>query len=312
MIRITISFLIMTILGIAGFWSLTSPALFDLVRGDGLHAAAKPARDLDNGRALFAAGGCASCHMSPDQNDRTRLGGGIVLKTEFGLFYPPNISPDPQDGIGGWSETDFIRAMRDGISPSGQHYYPSFPYTSYRHMTPDDVADLFAFLKTLPAIGGTSRDHDLSFPYSVRRGLGVWKLAFLDADMLPSTGTMLDRGRYLVEGPGHCAECHSPRNLAGAIRKDLKFSGASDPEGTGWVSNITPHERGIGSWSREDIAELLRSGFTPEYDAVGGSMADVVKNTSQISDSDRLAMADYLKSLLPLAGIERPKRPEQP
>ncbi len=306
------SILILALFGFAGFWTVTSPALFDLLRGDGFHTATKSSRDFENGRNLFAVGGCASCHMSPDQNDRTRLGGGRVLKTEFGLFYAPNISPDLQDGIGGWSETDFIRAMRDGISPSGQHYYPSFPYTSYRHMTPDDVADLFFFLKTLSAVGGKSRQHDLSFPYSMRRGLGVWKLAFLDGDMLPSTGTMLERGRYLVEGPGHCAECHSPRNPAGAIRKELKFSGAVDAEGTGWVTNITPHERGIKTWNREDIAELLRSGFTPEYDAVGGSMADVVKNTSQISDTDRLAMAEYLKSLKPLAGLDRPKRPDQP
>lgn len=300
--------LIILLSGLALFWFLTSPFAFEIFRGAEIGNSAKTVRDLENGKTLFAVGGCASCHMSPNQADRNRLGGGLALKTKFGTFYPPNISSDTQDGIGAWSEADFIRAMREGISPEGLHYYPAFPYPSYRHMTSDDLADLFAYLKLQLAVKGKTPDHALEFPFTLRRGLGLWKFAFLDGSVMQAKGSSVERGRYLVEGPGHCGECHSPRNLAGAVRKDLKLSGGPDAEGRGWVSNITPHENGLATWSRDEIAELLKSGFNPDYDAVGGAMADVVKNTSQISDEDRLAIADYLKSITPLAGLPRPSK----
>lgn len=299
---------ILLLLGSAAFFVLSSPAAYEFLKGDGQLSATSSTRNIDRGKTLFAVGGCASCHMSPAQPDRTHLGGGLVLRTQFGNFNPPNISPNINDGIGAWSEDDFIRAMREGISPDGRHYYPAFPYTSYRHMNPDDLADLFAYLKTLTSIQGRAPQHDLSFPFNIRRALGLWKLLYLNGTVVPSAATPLEHGRYLVEGPGHCAECHSPRSLLGAQRNDLRFSGAPDAEGRGWVSNITPHERGIGTWSRDEIAELLKTGFTPDFDAVGGSMVDVVKNTSQLADEDRLAMAEYLKSLPPLAGLERPEK----
>jgi len=302
-------FVILVLFGSASFWTLTAPEFFNIVRGDGQILPQQTERNLDRGKTLFAIGGCASCHMTPEQNDRTRLGGGLALKTQFGTFYPPNISSDSKDGIGSWTERDFIRAMREGVSPDGRHYYPAFPFTSYRHMAPDDLADLLAYLKSLPAVQHRASAHDLAFPFNVRRGLGLWKLAFLDGSVIASSGSKLDEGRYLVEGPGHCAECHSPRNIAGAIRVEFKFSGGPDAEGKGWVSNITPHERGIGAWSQDEIAELLKSGFTPEFDAVGGSMVDVVKNTAQLSDEARMAMAAYLKSLPPRAGLDRPAKP---
>jgi mono/diheme cytochrome c family protein len=300
---------ILAVIGAAGFWLATSPAAYEAVRADGRNTPTA-ARNVDNGRTMFHAGGCASCHAVPGESDRTKLGGGLALHSPFGTFYVPNISPDPKDGIGSWSQAAFIKAMREGVSPDGRHYYPAFPYTSYQRMSADDLADLFAYIKTLPPVSGRVRDHDLPFPFTVRRGLGLWKLAFLDGRALepdPSKSPEWNRGRYLVEGPGHCAECHSPRTLAGNIESGKRFSGGPDPEGKGFVPNITSDKSGLGGWSKGDIAELLKTGFTPEYDAVGGSMAPVIKNTSQLSDADRAAMAEYIKSLPPVPSPPRAK-----
>jgi len=266
--------------------------------------------DLDNGKDLFHVGGCASCHATPAQEDRTRLGGGLALKTDFGTFRPPNISPDPRHGIGAWSELEFANAMLRGIGRGGEHLYPSFPYTSYQRMSLNDVRDLFAFTKTLPPDATPSAAHELPFPFNLRRALGLWKLLYLDGKTFvpdPSREAQLNRGAYLIEGPGHCAECHSPRDVLGGIQADRRFSGGPNPEGKGWVPNITPHPDGLASWSANDIAYLLESGFTPEYDSVGSSMADVVTNASKLSAGDRAAMAAYLKSLPPRPGKPPPR-----
>ena len=265
--------------------------------------------DLANGETMFHAGGCASCHATPGEEDKTRLGGGLALNTAFGTFRAPNISPDPQHGIGSWSEIEFVNAMLRGIGRNGEHLYPSFPYTSYQRMTVDDVRDLFAFMKTLPAVERPSEPHDLKFPFNVRRAVGLWKLLYMDGRTFqpdPTREADLNRGAYLVEGPGHCAECHSPRDSLGGIIPERRFAGGPDPEGKGWVPNITPHEDGLASWSANDIAYLLESGFTPDYDSVGSSMADVVANTSKLSAEDRAAIAAYLKSLPPRPGA-RPR-----
>jgi mono/diheme cytochrome c family protein len=265
--------------------------------------------DLANGETMFHAGGCASCHATPGQEDKTRLGGGVALNTAFGTFRAPNISPDPQHGIGSWSEIEFVNAMLRGVGRNGEHLYPSFPYTSYQRMTVDDVRDLFAFMKTLPAVDRPSEPHDLQFPFNVRRAVGLWKLLYMDGRTFqpdPTREAALNRGAYLVEGPGHCAECHSPRDSLGGIIPERRFAGGPDPEGKGWVPNITPHEDGLASWSVSDIAYLLESGFTPDYDSVGSSMADVVANTAKLSAEDRTAIAAYLKSLPPRPGA-RPR-----
>lgn len=265
--------------------------------------------DLANGETMFHAGGCASCHATPGEEDKTRLGGGLALNTAFGTFRAPNISPDPQHGIGSWSEIEFVNAMLRGVGRNGEHLYPSFPYTSYQRMTVDDVRDLFAFMKTLPAVDRPSEPHDLEFPFNVRRAVGLWKLLYMDGRTFqpdPTREADLNRGAYLVEGPGHCAECHSPRDSLGGIIPERRFAGGPDPEGKGWVPNITPHEDGLASWSVSDIAYLLESGFTPDYDSVGSSMADVVANTSKLSAEDRAAIAAYLKSLPPRPGA-RPR-----
>jgi len=254
--------------------------------------------NLANGRTMFLIGGCSSCHAVPGQKDATRLGGGLALNSPFGTFYVPNISPDFEDGIGRWSEIDFVVAMRTGVSPTGMHLYPAFPYTSYHLMTSDDVRDLFAYLKTLPAVKGRVRDHDLGFPFNIRSLIGYWKLLFLDRGVLapnPAQSAQWNRGAYLVNGPGHCAECHSPRNILGAIIAGRRFTGGQSPTGQGGVPDITQAK--LHDWKVSDFVETLDTGMTPDADRVGGLMVDVVANTRQLSAADRQAIAVYLKSL---------------
>ena len=292
--RILLAVLIMALVGAAGFWFLTRP--------ETISASELPAHqpNLDNGKVMFFAGGCAACHATPKQDDRLRLGGGMELKSPYGSFYPPNISPHPKDGIGAWSEADFVTAMMKGTSPDGRHYFPSFPYTSYQRMTLADLRDMFAFIKTLPPVEGRVRDHDIRFPYNMRLALGGWKFLFLDGRPFtpdPNRPAEWNRGAYLVNAPGHCAECHSPRNLLGGLVENKRFAGGPNPEGEGTIPNITQHA--LGEYTVKDIARILETGETPE-DTVGGSMVAVVRNTSQLPPSDRAAMADYIKSLPPV------------
>jgi len=254
--------------------------------------------DPGSGKRVFDAGQCASCHTSPGQPDRLRLGGGMALSTPVGTLRPPNISPHLSDGIGRWSAVEVANAVTSGVSPSGQHYYPAFPYTSYAKMEVADLRDLVAYLRTLPAVAGRPSPHGLSFPFTIRRGIGLWKLLFLDATPLrpePSRGEDWQRGRYLVEALAHCAECHSPRNLAYAVKTDDRFAGGLNPEQAGSAPNITPAR--IGSWSQADIAEVLTSGRTPDLRYVGATMAEVVTNMAQLPASDRAAIAAYIRSL---------------
>lgn len=283
------------VVGVPAFWFLTSPKA---VSPSAVLVPLAYTPNLENGRTMFLIGGCASCHAVPKQEDATRLGGGLALPTAFGTFYVPNISSDAKDGIGSWSESQFIAAMRYGVSPSGQHLYPAFPYTSYHLMRTEDLRDLFAYLKTLPAISGAVRDHALTFPFSIRRAVGLWKLLFLDDAPFrpdPSQSAQWNRGAYLVNGPGHCAECHSPRNFLGAIDSGRRFTGGPSPTGQGGVPDITQAK--LHAWKVEDFAEVLDSGMTPDADRVGGAMVEVVATTRQLAAADREAIAVYLKSL---------------
>jgi mono/diheme cytochrome c family protein len=283
-------------LALAAFWFLTIPNTVPA------SALAPRTPDLANGKTMFHAGGCASCHAIPKQEDKTKLGGGLALASPFGTFYVPNISSDRTDGVGAWSEAQFVTAMVKGISPAGEHLFPAFPYTSYQRMTLDDIRDLFAYLKTLPAVTGKVRDHALPFPFNIRRTLGLWKFLFLDGRPFtadPSQSAQWNRGSYLVNAPGHCAECHSPRNMLGAVKRNLRFTGGPSPDGKGGVPNITQQK--LKNWTVTDIADTLTTGMTPDADFVGGSMVEVVRNTSQLSEPDREAMATYIKSL-PAAG----------
>ena len=205
---------IVAVVGAAALWVVTIPATIPA------GALVPYSPNLDNGKTMFHAGGCATCHPTPNHQDKTQLGGGLGLKTPFGTFFPPNISPDRDDGIGGWSEADFVTAMWKGTSPGGRHYYPVFPYTSYQRMKMEDARDLFAYLKTLPPVKGKTREHELPFYLNIRRMVGGWKFLFLDGEPFkpdPSKSVQLNRGAYLVNAAGHCAECHSTRNFLGAI-----------------------------------------------------------------------------------------------
>jgi mono/diheme cytochrome c family protein len=300
--KLVISVVILAVIGAAVFWLATMPKTVS-ASALGAHTP-----NLENGKTMFYAGGCPACHATPNMEDKTRLGGGMALKTIFGTFYPPNISSDQKDGIGGWSEANFASAMLKGTAPDGSHYYPVFPYTSYQRMKLDDVRDLFAYLKTLPAVQGKVRDHDLPIHFKWRRTLGGWKFLFLDGKELApdsSKSAQWNRGAYLANGPSHCVECHSPRNLLGGIIQSQRFAGGPDPEGgDGWVPNIT--QAGIGDYSERDIERILESGDQPNGDSVGGAMTPVVGNTSQLSAADRAAIAAYVKSLPPVEGPKKP------
>lgn len=289
-------------LGFAGYFVLTAPFTWSALHPT-RDVADGNAANLVNGEALFYAGGCGTCHATPTQKLQTVLGGGLALTSGFGTFYMPNISPHQTDGIGAWTSEQFTRAMREGVSANGDHQYPSFPYTSTQRMTANDLRDMFAFIKTLPPVTGKARDHDLSFPFTMRRGVGLWKLLFLDGEaLLPNArkSQSWNRGRYLVEGPAHCAECHSQRNLIGATKSDMRFAGAPDPEGHDYIPNITQDETGIGFWSQRQITDYLTTGTTPIGTQAGESMTAVVANLAHLTPDDRAAMAEYIKSLAPI------------
>jgi mono/diheme cytochrome c family protein len=286
----------LVLLGGAAFWLLTAPRAVEAEALAGLSG------DAARGERVFGIGGCAGCHSAEGAKgeDRLVLSGGRRFATEFGTFVAPNVSPDPQAGIGGWSFPDFATAVLRGVSPDGRHYYPAFPYASYVRMTMQDVADLWAYWETLPASDAASAPHEIGFPYSIRRGLGLWKLVGVDpawVGQVPEGDEILARGRYLVEGPGHCGECHTPRDATGVLDRDRWLKGAPNPEGPGTIPDISPTGKDVSGWSAAEIADYLGTGFTPEYDTVGGLMVEVVENLSGLPDEDRAAIAAYLKAL---------------
>ncbi len=259
--------------------------------------------NLANGETLFWAGGCASCHAAPDATGDAlkTLSGGQALPSPFGTFHMPNISPDPQHGIGAWTVAEFGDAMTRGVGKQGEHLYPSFPYNSYARMTPQDINDLFAYLKTLPASTNDAPDHDLPFPFNIRLSLGGWKFLYFDKGQprveLANASADVVRGQYLVEGLGHCGECHTPRDALGGFLKRQWLAGGPNPEGEGKIPDIRPESATIGSWTQADIANYLETGFTPDFDSAGGSMVKVQQNMARIPAEDRNAIAAYLKAL---------------
>jgi len=292
--------ILLAVLGLAVFWFITAPVT--------LAASDLPDHepDVENGAYVFVAAGCSSCHAAPGAEDEEKLvlSGGLALTTPFGDFYVPNISPDPDHGIGEWTLAEFVTSMKYGIGRSGEHLYPAFPYTSYQRIPVEDIIDLKAYLDTLPPSTNDAPPHELPFPFNIRRGLGLWQLVYVDGMTFepdPGLDAELNRGAYLVGGPGHCGECHSPRNVIGGIDQSRAYSGGPAPEGDGTIPNITPDpDTGLGDWSEGDLVELLTSGFTPEFDSVGGAMAAVVRNTAQLTEDDRHAIAAYLKALPPV------------
>ena len=288
--RLLAALVVLGLIGLAVFWFVTAPPAA---------LAAVPQGDVERGERLFWAAGCASCHVEDGAatTDAPLLAGGKRFDTPFGQFVAPNISSDPEHGIGAWTDEELVTAISLGVSPEGQHYFPAFPYTSYGLAELQDVSDIVAFLRTLPASDRASEEHDVPFPFNVRRSVGGWKLLFRPrayAVAVPD-GPAKD-GQYLAEALAHCGECHTPRGPLGNQLRGRWMAGAPNPSGKGTIPNVTPAEL---DWSEADIAEYLKSGFTPEFDTAGGSMALVVEHTARLTDEDRAAIAAYVKALPP-------------
>lgn len=257
---------------------------------------------VERGRYLATAGDCVACHSVPGGKP---YAGGLAFKLPFGTIYSSNITPDRQHGIGGWSDAQFVRAMRHGIDDQGHELYPAFPYTAYANMSTDDLLAIRAYLQTLAPVSAAVEPNRLSFPFNQRYLMRAWKLFNgpqhpLERDA--SRSPEWNRGAYLVEGPGHCAECHTPRNFLYGLNRSRNYAGAVTQ---GWKAyNITSDpEVGIGSWSVEEIAAYLGTGHAPGRGAASGSMAEAVSlSLRHLTPQDLRAMAVYLHSLPPQPG----------
>jgi mono/diheme cytochrome c family protein len=251
---------------------------------------------VERGEYLVRAGGCFSCHTVPGGQ---KLAGGRALATPFGAFYSPNITPDPETGIGRWTDTQFLRALREGMRPDGANYFPVFPYTSFTGITDSDALAIKAYLFSLPAVRQQNRPHDVPFPFSWRFLQTGWKLLFFTPrpfQPTPNRSVAYNRGAYLVTALAHCGECHTPRNFLGALRSSQWLAGTPDGPDGQLVPNITADPAtGIGKWDKDDIVELLRTGATPEQSKVKGAMRETIQDgLKYLSEDDLEAIADYL------------------
>jgi len=252
------------------------------------------------GEYLFAAAGCLTCHTSEGGKP---LAGGRSFETAYGTFYSPNISPDPETGIGDWTRSQFIRAVKHGESPDGSAYFPVFPYPSYRLMSDTDAGALFDYLTTQAPQRQENREHDLPW-WLTRWMMNLWQWLMQEEPSPPPTEPQLSRGRYLVDALGHCGECHSPRNWAGVSDRSRYLAGSKQgPEGE-TVPNITPYRGdGLGKWDADDLEYFLESGALPDGDYTGSLMTEVIDNsTSRLTAADRQAMVVYLRSIEPIPG----------
>ena len=266
-----------------------------------LSAHASAQGDAKRGEYLAKAGGCLGCHTE-DKKDAVPFAGGRALKTPFGTFFGPNITPHPQAGIGRWTEADFVRAIRHGERPDGANYFPAFPYPSFTKIRDNDLRDLWAYLRALPPSNRPSQPHDLGFPFGWRFLVTFWKWFFFTPGPfsdLPGVSQAVNRGAYLVQALGHCGECHTPRNFLGGSRSSRALAGGKGPEGKN-VPNLTP--TGLKKWNDKDLADFLTTGLTPDGDVPAESMAEVIRNTtSQLAPQDLAATIAYLRSLAPIA-----------
>jgi mono/diheme cytochrome c family protein len=251
---------------------------------------------VTRGEYLVRAGGCFSCHTATGGQ---KLAGGRALATPFGTFYTPNITSDQETGIGRWTDAQFLRALREGVSPDGANYFPVFPYTSFTGITDSDALAIKAYLFSLPTVHEQNRPHDVAFPFSWRFLQTGWKLLFFTPGPFkpaPDRSAAYNRGAYLVTALAHCGECHTPRNFLGATRSGWRLAGTPDGPDGQLVPNITPDPgTGIGKWDKDDVVELLRTGTTPEQSRVKGAMREVIEDgLKYLSDNDLKAIADYL------------------
>ncbi len=262
--------------------------------------------DAKRGEYLAKAGGCVGCHTEQKQG-AVPFAGGRALKTPFGTFFGPNITPHPQAGIGRWTEADFVRAMREGVRPDGAAYFPAFPYPSFTNISDADLRDLWAYLRTLPQSSRASQAHDLGFPFGWRFLVRPWKWLFFSPGPFvpdPKASATVNRGAYLVQALGHCGECHTPRNALGAMNRSRFLAGGKGPDGKG-TPNLTPTR--LKKLSDAELREFLAKGLTPDGDVPGEAMAEVIQNTtSQLTPEDLEALIAYLRSLPPLP--EEPRK----
>jgi mono/diheme cytochrome c family protein len=256
--------------------------------------------DVARGAYLVKAGGCLGCHTA-EAKDAAPFAGGRALKTPFGTFYGPNITPHPQAGIGQWTEADFARAMHHGERPDGSNYFPAFPYPSFTKISDADIRDLWAYLRTLPPSSQASQQHDLRFPFGFRFSVTIWKWLFFTPGEFspnPRATASVNRGAYLAQALGHCGECHTPRNILGGPKSDRFLAGGKGPEGKN-VPNLTPTR--LKKSSDGELKDFLTTGITADGDVAAESMGEVVTNTtSQLTAEDLAAIIAYLRSLPPL------------
>jgi mono/diheme cytochrome c family protein len=266
-------------------------------------AAADVAARIEQGRYLADAGGCLTCHTA-DSPDAIPLAGGRALRTPFGTFYAPNLTPDRATGIGGWTDADLGRALREGVAPDGSNYYPVFPYPAYSGLRDADVGAIGAYLRSLKPVRQAVPAHELPWYLSSRLVMPGWNLInFAAGRFEPDAGhdAAWNRGAYLVRHLGHCGECHSPRNVLGGIDRSRELAGnPAGPEGKK-IPDITGDKTtGIGSWSVDETEFFLETGVLPDGDFAGSSMSAVIEdNTSKLTAGDRRAIATYLKALEP-------------
>lgn len=271
--------------------------------------------DAVRGQRLFDVSGCSFCHADPEatESESLVLSGGREFPSKFGTFYAPNISPDPEYGIGNWNNLDFVNALKRGISPENQHYYPILPYDSFLRMSNRDLIDIKAYVFTLPVSKAITKSHDLPFFMQYRLGFGLWKELFLNEKSIIPVPQQISRGQYLVEGPGFCGECHTPRNFLGAMKYDLWLSGSYEDVVELYFPNLTPHADGLKDWSADDIAQYLKTGVKPNAKpTTQGVMAELIEHTAKLSDTDRQAIGSYLKAIPAVAGTNPHPEVTQP
>ncbi len=268
--------------------------------------------DIPAGKYLFQAAGGCSCHTDR-KNNGAFLAGGRPIKTPFGTFYSTNITPDPETGIGKWSDEDFIRAMTKGISPEGDHYFPVFPYTSFQWISIEDLLALKDYLFLVPPVRQKNLPHDLILPFVEQATLIFWKyFAWSSQPFKPNLKRTesWNRGAYLAQALAHCGECHTPRNLLGALKSGMHYAGSKEgPEGQ-LAPNITPDKKtGIGKWSKVDISYFLQTGMKPDGDDSQGLMGEVIDLGYQyLMEKDLDAIAEYLVSLAPISNKLRQEK----
>ncbi|GGB92653.1 hypothetical protein GCM10011352_18390 [Marinobacterium zhoushanense] len=260
---------------------------------------AKLEGNVARGAYLARASGCIACHTNMEAGGNP-LAGGAPLETRYGTFYAPNLTADENHGIGAWSIEDFARAVREGESPNGDPYYPAFPYRFYTRFSDQEIADLWAAFRTVPAVEQPSKEQELSFPFNFRAALHLWQGLYFEPQRFKpeqDRGELYNRGAFLVEAAGHCAACHTPRNLLGALDEDQQWTGADGLPGGGASPAIHADALKQRGWNVQDLAYALRSGITPDGDVLGASMGEVIQQgTAFLSDEDRRAIATYLLS----------------